>query len=338
MNYQNRVCKDCGGVDFVEDRSQGDLTCTSCGLVAESHMIDETAEWRSFSDSDKAGADMNRVGGPINHLFADGLGTSIGEVTKGESNQAAVQALQRTNQRGSDPDRQLHSAVSVIGRLGNALALNRAIRDRGAELFKQTQPLNLVRGRSLEAVCCAVIYIACRLERSPRTFKEILARATGASQKEVGRAYRAMEQFLQEHASENPTTNHQPVGALHVADLLRRYCSLLGLGHADIRHAEAFAEAACPKHPSPEHETKPWDSRTPMTVAGAILFIITRMPRTSARPSLEAIAATVNAAESTIRLVANEMIPHAAEYIPKSLASTEETRQILKLQLLKQDA
>ncbi|KAK9786506.1 hypothetical protein WJX73_008092 [Symbiochloris irregularis] len=279
MNYQNRVCKDCGGVDFVEDRSQGDLTCTSCGLVAESHMIDATAEWRSFSDSDKAGADMNRVGGPINHLFADGLGTSIGEVTKGESNQAAVQALQRTNQRGSDPDRQLHSAVSVIGRLCNALALNRAIRDRGAELFKQTQPLNLVRGRSLEAVCCAVIYIACRLERSPRTFKEILARAT-----------------------------------------------------------EAFAEAACPKHPSPERETKPWDSRTPMTVAGAILFIITRMPRTSARPSLEAIAATVNAAESTIRLVANEMIPHAAEYMPESLASTEETRQIFKLQSLKQDA
>lgn len=42
---------------------------------------------------DKAGADMNRVGGPINHLFADGLGTMIGDATKGESSVATVQAM-----------------------------------------------------------------------------------------------------------------------------------------------------------------------------------------------------------------------------------------------------
>ena len=80
MNLQSRKCADCGSVDFVEDRSQGDLVCTvgsaptrilpvcacsghspkgtdlqgntqGCGLVAESHIIDETAEWRSFADT-----------------------------------------------------------------------------------------------------------------------------------------------------------------------------------------------------------------------------------------------------------------------------------------------
>ena len=68
-------CADCGSSDFVEDHANGDLVCTvwslclprghrlcvpctvltvvivqSCGLVAESHVIDERSEWRSFGD------------------------------------------------------------------------------------------------------------------------------------------------------------------------------------------------------------------------------------------------------------------------------------------------
>lgn len=68
-------CADCGSSDFVEDHANGDLVCTvwslclprgyrlcvpgtlltvvnvqSCGLVAESHVIDERSEWRNFGD------------------------------------------------------------------------------------------------------------------------------------------------------------------------------------------------------------------------------------------------------------------------------------------------
>lgn len=70
--------------------------------------------------------------------------------------------------RGGDADRSLHQASAVISRLSESLHLNRAIRDRGNELFKQLTPLNLIRGRGMEAVCCAVLYTACRLERMPR--------------------------------------------------------------------------------------------------------------------------------------------------------------------------
>lgn len=84
-------------------------------------------------------------------------------------------------------------------------------------------------------------------------------------------------------------------------------------------------------HCSPEREPKPWDSRTPMTVAGAILIIITRMPKTSAHPSIEAISAVVKAAESTIKAVASEMVPHAADYMPKSLASLEDFKKAFSM-------
>ena len=71
--------------------------------------------------------------------------------------------------------------------------------------------------------------------------------AQQASQKDVGRTYRAVEKFLQEQANEKGSSQGQTVGVLHVTDLLRRYCSSLGLGHTDMRHATTIAEAACPR-------------------------------------------------------------------------------------------
>lgn len=85
------------------------------------------------------------------------------------------QALKRTHARGADPDRALHQAAAVISRLSDALRLQRNIRDRASELFKQIAPINLTRGRGMEAVCCAVLYTACRLERTPREGHYLLA-------------------------------------------------------------------------------------------------------------------------------------------------------------------
>ena len=36
--------------DLVDDHATGDLVCTECGTVMESHVIDEAPEWRSFDD------------------------------------------------------------------------------------------------------------------------------------------------------------------------------------------------------------------------------------------------------------------------------------------------
>ncbi len=50
-----QTCHDCGESDFVEDHASGDLICRSCGRVAESHVIDEGTEWRSFGDKVRRG-------------------------------------------------------------------------------------------------------------------------------------------------------------------------------------------------------------------------------------------------------------------------------------------
>ena len=49
----------------------------------------------------------------------------------------------------------------------------------------QTMPLKLATGRGTAATCVAVVFAACKLERLPRTLKEILAVIPEADQKKA---------------------------------------------------------------------------------------------------------------------------------------------------------
>lgn len=108
-------------------------------------------------------ADPSRVGGPTNHLLSDGgLSTVIGAPTKGASNVTLIKNLQRAHTQGSNPDQSLLRAFRHIGRLCDAMGINKACKDKANELFKDVWPKRGIKGKGVAAVCPAVIYIACR--------------------------------------------------------------------------------------------------------------------------------------------------------------------------------
>lgn len=52
---EQRRCRECQSYNFVVDWQQGDIICTSCGVVCDSHIIDESYEGRNFNnDEDRA--------------------------------------------------------------------------------------------------------------------------------------------------------------------------------------------------------------------------------------------------------------------------------------------
>ena len=75
--------------------------------------------------------------------------------------------------------------------------LPRTITDRANALFKKVHDGKNLRGRSNDAISSACLYIACRQEGVPRTFKEIVAVST-VSKKEIGRCFKVkhFELFL----------------------------------------------------------------------------------------------------------------------------------------------
>ncbi|CAL5228963.1 g12195 [Coccomyxa viridis] len=316
-------CADCGSSDFVEDHANGDLVCTNCGLVAESHLIDEGSEWRSFGDKEKGDhGDPSRVGGPTNHLLSSGgLGTEIGVATKGTGNITMIRNLQRTAARASDPDQGLKRAYAHINKLSGALGLQKDASSRACELYKKAaeHPKGL-KGKSTSAMCAAVVYVACRQAGYARTFKEVQAVVADAGQKEIAKCYKFLVNVIKEK-----------VEMVTPASLVRRFCAVLGLGVREMKAAEEMARAAVPSEGSTRPEDsqlRPWDGKSPASVAGAVIYAISSLPKAEKHCSALEIAQAAAVAEGTVKGTYRDMYVYMAELMPAWYASKKELQNL----------
>lgn len=71
----------------------------------------------------------------------------------------------------SSSDRTLINAFKEIGSMADRINLPKSIVDRANFLFKQVHDGRNLKGRSNDAIASACLYIACRQEGVPRTFK-----------------------------------------------------------------------------------------------------------------------------------------------------------------------
>lgn len=101
---------------------------------------------------DKQGADPNRVGGPTNHLLADGGLSTVIAGASNKMNTALTSSLQRLQSRsGGGSDRTLQAAFRAVGQMCEKLGLVRVIKDRACELYKQVRENR--GGSGLHALC-----------------------------------------------------------------------------------------------------------------------------------------------------------------------------------------
>ncbi|CAN1124683.1 Transcription initiation factor IIB-2 [Linum perenne] len=255
-------CSDCKRqTEVVFDHSAGDTVCSECGLVLESHSIDETSEWRTFAN-ESGDTDPNRVGGPTNPLMADsGLSTVIAK-PNGASGDFLSSSLGRWQNRGSNPDRGLIQAFKTIATMSDRLGLVATIKDRANEIFKRVEDQKSSRGRNQDALLAACLYIACRQEDKPRTVKEICSVANGATKKEIGRA---KEYIVKQLGLE--TGQSVEMGAIHAGDFMRRFCSNLGMNNQAVKAAQESVQK------SEEFDIR----RSPISIAAAVIYIITQL-------------------------------------------------------------
>ncbi|GAB4819087.1 hypothetical protein N2152v2_006133 [Parachlorella kessleri] len=323
-----QTCPDCQESDFVEDHASGDLICRNCGVVVEAHNIDERSEWRTFSDSDKAGgADPNRVGGPVNPLLSDGGMSTIIAAGKG-SDRGMVNNLKRMQARTEvGQDRTLINAFKEIGKICTAMKLSDVVKYQANEYYKEAyEKSKSVKGRAQAAVYSAVIFLACRQTGYPRTFKEICASVPQAAKKDIGRMYKAIVADLQ---LKEKGDFRSEVGSIHPENFLRRYMSMLGFNNQDMKAAIELANAAVPKEGPARDQLRPWDGKSPISIAGAVLWVLSQLPRTSQHPKLDDICAVCGVADATIRAIYKDMHPYLGSLVPPTWASPAEVARLL---------
>ena len=102
--------------------------------------------------------------------------------------------LQRaaTRSQNSRSERNLLSAFRDISSWCDQFSLPKTISDIAKQLYKRADEEKLLRGKPLDAVIAACIFIACRQAHVPRTFREI-CNLTHVSKKVLGQCYKALE-------------------------------------------------------------------------------------------------------------------------------------------------
>jgi len=223
----------CPGGQIIYDHKSGEFVCTSTGEVVE-RVIDERQEWRAFTPEEKE--KRSRVGGPLTSTVHDrGFSTTIDYSDKDAAGRRLspwrryeAQKLRRYQARArvqSSIERNLVQALNELEKLCDLLNLPKNVREEAARIYRLAVEKGLVRGRSIENVVAAAVYVSCRELKVPRTLDEI-ASHTRSERKDIARCYRLLlrELDIRVRASE-------PV------DFIPRIAHALGLGGSVIRKA-----------------------------------------------------------------------------------------------------
>jgi transcription initiation factor TFIIB len=195
------ACQECGSSSLIFDDFRGEVICSSCGIVADSNVVDTGPEWRAYDSYERQS--KSRIGKPISLTNQQGLSTVISTShydSFGSSLSNVAQYKYRRLARINDQSqskiaRNLKNALIEIKRIKSHLGLSEAIAETSASIYRKALKKNLIRGRSVIAISSSSVYLACRQNRSPITLKEI-ADVSSLETKELGRYVRILMRNL----------------------------------------------------------------------------------------------------------------------------------------------
>ena len=199
-------CPECGGTEFVTDYEVGEVICNGCGFVVKDDVISHEPEWRAFTreQRDKRQRTGNRE---TFRLHDKGLTTTIDRRNKDAQGKslapklrAQIYRMRKWQQRSrisNTMERNLTIALSSMQKTCSDLRLPQSVLETASVIYRKALERRLIRGRSIQGVSAASIYMACRKCEIARTLDEI-ALAMNLDKKSVGRCYRFMVQELGE--------------------------------------------------------------------------------------------------------------------------------------------
>ncbi|KAI0770856.1 transcription initiation factor IIB [Irpex lacteus] len=288
------ICPHCldPNPNLIEEFSSGDLVCGTCGLVLGDRVIDTRSEWRTFANDE--GDDPSRVGAASDPLM-DGMEQLDTVISFRDGGSGLSRELQRAASRSSAArsERNILQAFRDISSWCDQFSLPKTISDIAKQLFKRSDEEKLLRGKPMEAVIAACIFIACRQAKVPRTFREI-CNLTQVSKKLLGQCYKQLEQaFNLTPGASADRHSHTPGSLTGPEDLLVRYCN-----HLDL---PANVQPICSDIIVKARELGIADGRSPVSIAGGAIYFTCHL--LGKGKSAKHISEVAGVSEGTIKLV-----------------------------------
>ena len=180
---------------MITDVESGEIICNRCGIVAVQDLEDAKKIW--YKAEDNIGDTRN--GSPTSlTLYDQGLATTIGNTNRDASGNV-INSLMMTRlnrMKNLDKRSQINKSARNLGRafrqldsLKDKLGLSNAVIEKTAYIYRKVQEAGLVRGRKVNTVLGASLYVACREFEIPRTLREICV-VNNEKYRETSRVYR----------------------------------------------------------------------------------------------------------------------------------------------------
>jgi transcription initiation factor TFIIB len=199
-SHQAERCTECGASPLIRDQESGEVVCTNCGFVVNTKLTDRGPEWRAFTPEQRT--KRVRVGAPHTFTIHDkGLSTKIdwrdisGFPPEKKAQLHRLRRWQRRSRVSSTTEKALATALSEMHRMADALNLPKNILETASVIYRKAINKRLTRGRPIQGMTVAAMYLACRRCGVVRTLEE-MAQASGINKKEVGCRYRFLVKKL----------------------------------------------------------------------------------------------------------------------------------------------
>ncbi|MFX0061957.1 MAG: transcription initiation factor IIB family protein [Candidatus Hermodarchaeota archaeon] len=190
-------CQSCGSLDLVKDSYRGEFICRECGVVV-STIFNLGPEWHLSVEDLQA---KSRAGPPLKSVIADwGMSTSIGEFNYSHKNlsegsKATFDRLRKLNNHSIARERNLRLAFLELRRIASQLHLCDEVVELASVYYRRVLKKNLVRGRSINGMISAALYISCRNQGLPISLKNIVSIAS-VDMRELSRCVRIIIENL----------------------------------------------------------------------------------------------------------------------------------------------
>jgi len=277
-------CPNCGSFALYVDPVRGERVCDTCGLVIDEGLVDLGPDWTTFEGDDRI-----RSGPPPSVMVPDkGLGSMVGNGLRDAKGNpidarsvASLNRLRRVSRwtRYDRIERALAPGLAQLSSLTARLGLPADFRERAAILLRRAIEAGLSRGRSMDAIVAAVVYLASKQLGAPRGLHE-LADATGVTVHRISLTAKIVSRELGVFAR-----------ASRPEDFVPRFTSQLGLDPQVGERALALVAVG--------NRAKALESNSPVGIAAGALYLASEdlaVPLTQAQ-----VARLTGVSEVTIR-------------------------------------
>lgn len=306
-------CECCGSTLLLTEEGFPACSNRMCGVIY-TDTLDQSAEWRYYGIDDSSSSDPTRCGMPINPLLQESsYGCKV--LVTGTSSYEMRKIRRYTDWLGMPyKEKSQYDEFQKITILGTQSGISKLIIDDAMRYHKKISEAKTFRGLNRDGIIAASIYVSARINKFPRTPREI-ATIFNLDSTAATRGCKNAISIINELESELENTDKTALCQTTPLSFIDRYCSKLNMNKELTKVCKFVATRIQRNNLIPEN--------TPHSIAAGIVYFIAQVCNINI--SKKAVSQISEISEVTINKCYKKLADMTYELVPQFIVEKYNT-------------